>query len=102
MFDNKPWKEITKPDVEIAIATIMDKHSSKGEETHTTYNFKKVIKIFFRWIHLGHRKYKVCLKKYKLGDPEITEDIVSGHVADKIVTCMKYRKRLIGRIHNLR
>ena len=29
LFDNKPWKEITKSDVEMAIATIMDKYSSK-------------------------------------------------------------------------
>ncbi len=85
MFDNKPWKEITKSDVETVIAAIMDKYSSKGDETHATYDFKKVIKIFFRWLHLGHRKHKVCLKKYRVGDPQITEDIVSGRVADKIV-----------------
>ena len=85
LFNNKNWKDITKSEIGSVIVQIMDKHSSKGQETNTTYDFKKVIKIFFRWLKLGHRHHKTCLIKFRIGDPPETEDIVTGRPEDNIV-----------------
>ena len=51
-FDDKPWKEYTERDIKIYVAEVMTKYSSKGDETWTTADFKKVIKIFFRWLYM--------------------------------------------------
>ena len=72
----KNWKDITKQDVKNIIFQIMDRYSDDGQDTEYTYDHKKVLKIFVRWDKLGNRSYQYCLKKYKIGDPEETEDIV--------------------------
>lgn len=54
----------------------MDTYSNDGRNTNYTYDHKKVLKIFFRWLKLGNRDYKYCLKKFKTGDPPETEDII--------------------------
>lgn len=72
----KDWKDATKDDVENITTAIMKKHSNNGKDTEYTYDYKKVLKIFFRWMKFGYRSSKSCYKKYKLFDPPETEDIV--------------------------
>ncbi len=84
-FNDKPWKEYTERDIKTYIAEIMLKHSSKGDETHSTSDVKKVIKIFFRWLYLGDRSSKVTYKKHKLIDAPITESIAISKVKNKLV-----------------
>lgn len=54
----------------------MDAYSKNGKDTNYNYNHKKILRMFFRWLKLGNRDYKYCLKKYKTGDPPETEDII--------------------------
>ena len=72
----KDWKEAAKEDMKNIIFQIMDRYSDDGQDTEYTYDHKKVLKIFMRWYKLGNRSYQYCLKKYKNGDPDETEDIV--------------------------
>ena len=81
---NKPWKEINERDIKLVVASIMKQYSSKGDETWSTSDTKKVIKVFFRWLHLGHRSSKVCYDKHRLKDPEITEHITISRVRNKL------------------
>lgn len=53
----KNWQEITRQDVENLIVEISKKYSDqKGQETHTSYDYKKILKIFVRWIKTGQRR----------------------------------------------
>lgn len=72
----KNWDEVTKDDIEKVIYNIMETYSDNGKDTEYTYDHKKVLKIFFRWVRFGNRSYKYCLKKFHTGDPEETEDIL--------------------------
>lgn len=81
---NKDWKNATKDDVKNVIFDVMDRYSDDGEDTEYTYDHKKVLKIFLRWHKLGNRSYQYCLKKYRVGDPPETEDIVMKKPKSKL------------------
>jgi len=53
--------------------------NQNGQETNTTWDHKKVLKIFFRWIKLGSRE------KNEVGDPPETKNVKIKKVKDKIV-----------------
>jgi FKBP-type peptidyl-prolyl cis-trans isomerase (trigger factor) len=49
----KDWITITKEDVEDLVYKVMEKYGDEsGQETNTTWDHKKVLKIFVRWIKL--------------------------------------------------
>jgi integrase len=72
----KDWKDVTKEDIDDVVFQIMETYSDDGKDTEYTYDHKKILKIFFRWLKFGNRSYKYCLKKFHAGDPQETEDIV--------------------------
>ena len=54
---DRHWKDATKKDVEKVMLWIIDKYMDvKGQETHASSDYKKVLKIFFRWMKNGYRK----------------------------------------------
>ena len=75
----KDWKDISRDDVEALVAKVHDRYAdSTGKETNTTYDHKKVLKSFVRWIRLGSRS---CAK---VGDPPETAGIKMRRVEDRI------------------
>jgi len=79
-FLQKDWKDVTKDDVEELVYEVMLKYSPQtGQETNSTWDHKKVLKIFFRWFKLGSRQYRI------VGDPEETKNIRLKDVKSKIV-----------------
>ena len=76
----KDWKEITKNDVEKLVYEIMQRHSDEsGKETNYSYDHKKVLKIFVRWMKLGSREF------IEVGDPSETIKVRMKRVKDKII-----------------
>lgn len=76
----KDWKEVTKQDIEKLVFEIMDRYSDEtGKETNYSYDHKKILKIFFRWIKLGSREFA------EVGDPPETSKIRMKKVRDKII-----------------
>ncbi|MEM4378946.1 MAG: tyrosine-type recombinase/integrase [Candidatus Nitrosotenuis sp.] len=75
---HKPWSQITAEDVQEITYQIMRRYSPDGQETWTTYDHKKVLKEFVRWIKLGSRSYK------EVGDPHETKQVKIGKVRDTI------------------
>lgn len=76
----KDWKEITKDDVEKIVYEIMLKHADEsGKETHYSYDHKKILKIFVRWMKLGSREFS------QVGDPPETIKVRMKRVKDKII-----------------
>jgi hypothetical protein len=49
-----------------------------GQETNTSYDHKKILKIFFRWIKLGSREFQ------EVGDPDETRWIKPKRVKDNL------------------
>jgi len=55
----KDWKDVTKKDIDDLVFQIMETYSDeRGQETWSTFDLKKVLKIFFRWHKLGSRSFK--------------------------------------------
>lgn len=76
----KDWTDITKEDVGALIYDIMTRYgNSTGQETNTSHDHKKVLKIFFRWVKLGSRD------KNEVGDPPETKNVKLRRVKDTIV-----------------
>ena len=85
-FNNdKDWKNFTRTDAESVIAHIMRTYSDDGQETNTTFDFKKILKIFVRWVAFGSRD------KRDVGDPDSTKWIKIKKVRDRLAK--------IGRAH---
>jgi len=76
----KDWELVTKDDIEELVFKIMQKYSQEtGQETNSTWDHKKVLKIFFRWFKLGSRQHNV------VGDPIETKNVRLREVRSKIV-----------------
>lgn len=79
-FLNKDWNLATKDDVDNVVVRIMQQYSGdSGQETYTTYDHKKILKIFFRWFKNGSRS------KEEVQDPIEIKDVKLKKVKDKIV-----------------
>jgi len=79
MLSKKSWIALTRDDINHLVSVVMMSYSSNGEETNTTYDHKKILKIFFRWLKLGSREKNV------VGDPPEVQDVKCKQVADKLV-----------------
>ena len=76
----KDWKDVKKNDIEKLVYDIMQRHSDEsGKETNYSYDHKKVLKIFFRWMKRGSREYS------QVKDPPETAQIRMKKVKDKII-----------------
>lgn len=77
---HKNWKDVKKNDIEQLVYNIMQRHSDEsGKETNYSYDHKKILKIFFRWMKLGSREFN------RVGDPPETAQVRMKKVKDKII-----------------
>lgn len=95
----KEWDQVTKEDIDILVSRIMDQFSEEnGQESNYSYDNKKVLKIFFRWLKLGSREFN------EVGDPDETKKVKLGKVKDKIaredLLTEEDRKKLLGACAN--
>lgn len=58
ILSKKSWLSLTKNDIDSLVTNVMRTYSDDGKETNTTYDHKKILKIFFRWIKLDSRSYR--------------------------------------------
>jgi integrase len=75
----KDWPTAIKDDIDKLVYEIMTKHSRNGQESHSSWDHKKMLKIFFRWVKLGSRSYK------DVGNPPETDKIKLKLVKNKII-----------------
>ena len=74
------WTEATKSDIDKLVAKIIEKYADdSGQETHTSRDHKKILKIFFRWFKFGSRSF------VKVGNPSEIRDVNLKNVKDKII-----------------
>jgi len=78
-FLAKDWIGATTDDIDKTVMAVHDRYADeRGKETNITYDHKKVLKIFFRWLKLGSRSFT------EVGDPHETKHIKMKRVTDKI------------------
>ena len=78
-FLGKDWIDASKNDIEDIVIKINELYAdNNGKETYTSYDHKKILKIFFRWFKLGSRYQQ------EVGDPPETKNIRIKKVKDKI------------------
>lgn len=54
----KDWDVATLNDIENLVVEIVRRYANdNGQATYTSYDHKKILKIFFRWIKLGSRDF---------------------------------------------
>ena len=76
----KDWKGINKNDIEKLVYEIMQRYSEEsGKESNYSYDHKKILKIFIRWMKLGSREFT------EVGDPSETAQVRMKKVKDKII-----------------
>ncbi|HUT06983.1 MAG TPA: tyrosine-type recombinase/integrase [Nitrosopumilaceae archaeon] len=76
---NKDWSIVTKEDINKLVFQIMNKHSPEGKENWTTWDYKKILRVYFRWLKLGNRDFK------KVGDPSELSNVKMKKVRNKLV-----------------
>ncbi|MGI0047764.1 MAG: tyrosine-type recombinase/integrase [Nitrosotalea sp.] len=76
----KNWADIKREDVDNLVLEISKKYSDvKGQETHTSFDYKKILKIFVRWIKTGNRR-----KDPDIPDPVEIKGIKLRRVKDRL------------------
>jgi len=76
----KDWDQANKEDIENLVTEVMNLYSNqKGQETNTTADCKKYLKMFFRWLKLGSKEFK------EVGDPPETKAVRIQKVKDTLV-----------------
>jgi len=79
ILSKKSWLTLTQDEIDTLVSNVMRTYSNNGKETNTTYDHKKILKIFFRWIKLGSRSFR------EVGNPPELKNVKLKQVADKIV-----------------
>lgn len=75
----KSWMQLTQEDIGELVANVMKTYSNEtGQETNTSWDHKKILKIFFRWLKFGDRSFR------NVGDPEETKFVKLKTVKDKL------------------
>ena len=75
----KEWSEMSKKDVDDVVFKIMDTYADeRGQETWSSFDLKKVLKIFVRWMKFGSRDFK------EVGDPIETKHVKLRPVRDSL------------------
>ncbi|KFM20035.1 Tyrosine recombinase XerC protein [Marine Group I thaumarchaeote SCGC AAA799-P11] len=78
---NKEWKDVLRADIDELVYKIMETYADeKGQESNTSYDMKKILRIFYRWYKTGNRN-----KNPNEPEPYEVQGIVLSKVKDKIV-----------------
>ena len=73
------WTTMTKDSINNLVAVVMQCYSKNGQETHTSYDHKKILKLWFRFVKLGNRLHK------KVGTPDELFDVEMKTVPNNLV-----------------
>ena len=98
----KNWTDVTKNDIDELVYKIVSTYGdNKGKETNTSYDHKKILKIFFRWVKFGSREQK------EVGDPPETKSVhtrpvKNNLIREELITSQDYRQLLVAAESNPR
>lgn len=79
LLSKKNWLTLTVDDIDELVSNVMRTYSHNGKETNTTYDHKKILKIWFRWLKFDSRSFR------DVGNPPELKNVKMKQVGDKIV-----------------
>jgi site-specific recombinase XerC len=91
---------MTRENINTLVANVMIRYSNNGQETHATYDHKKHLKLWFRFVKLGNRLHKKVGTPDELFDVEMKE--VPNNLAREELVTDKDITALIANSLNLR
>jgi len=78
-FLDKDWSESSSHDISKLVVEIVRRYANdNGQETYTSYDHKKILKIFYRWFKLGSREFK------EVGNPPETKSVKIKTPTDRL------------------
>ena len=77
MIDQQ-WTTMSKENINTLVANVNIKYSNNGQETHASYDHKKILKLFFRFVKRGNRLHK------KVGTPDELFDVEMKEVPNNL------------------
>ncbi len=79
-FVGKNWKDVTRNDIRALLTTIMEQYADeRGQESNTSYDHKKILRLFVRWVFTGIRE-----RDPQEGELEILRDVRLRRVRDTL------------------
>ena len=78
-----------KEEIDVVFKLVQTYGDSDGKETNTTYDHKKILKIFYRWFKLGPREFK------EVDNPSETMDVRLRPVKNTLVRKTFLQKMII-------
>jgi hypothetical protein len=90
---NMNWENTTKHDIEELIITVIQKYAENGQETDTTYDFKRSLKAFVRWYKLGSRSLK------EVGDPDEINNLKTGEAEVFVRISEQNQKQIKAKVY---
>ena len=100
---DKNWEDADRKDIDELVFKIMDTYSDeKGQESWSSYDMKKILRIFFRWYKTGSRNksegkldpYEIQgIKMKKVKDKLVREDLVTDEDREKILNACGENQR---------
>ncbi len=96
LLSKKSWLSLTQDDIDTLVSNVMRTYSDDGKETNTTYDHKKILKIFFRWLKLGSRSFR------DVGNPpELQIPIALAETIGGIFLIVGFMTRITGVIFSI-
>lgn len=109
-IEPKLWKDVLRDDIDNITVWIMETYGDhKGRETNTTYDMKKVLKLFYRWFKTGDRRKQLNqpepyeIQNVRCQEVEngiVREDLITEDDVKQILTgCLTARDRALVYTH---
>lgn len=97
---NGNWLDVNQDDIDSLVVSVMNRYSENGKETESSRDKKRFLKVWFRFVRLGSRSFKV------VGDPIETKGLELKFVDSKITRMQlitpEEKKKLLDACTNLR
>ena len=107
---DKEWKDVLRADIDDLVIWIMETYADhKGQESHSSYDMKKVLRLFYRWFKTGDRRKKPHepevyeiqgIRFSKVKEKIVREDLVNEEDLKKLLTnCITIQDKALIHVH---
>ena len=107
---NKDWNDVLRDDIDTLTIWIMDTYADhKGQESNSSYDMKKILRLFFRWFKTGQREksphesevYELQgITLHKVKDKIVREDLLTSDDLKKLLSaCLTIQDKAFIHAH---
>ena len=107
---NKEWKDVLRDDIDNLVIWIMETYADhKGQESNSSYDMKKILRLYFRWFKTGKREklphesevYELQgIRLTKVKDKIVREDLITPDDLKKLLSaCLTIQDKAFIHAH---